>query len=283
MAVRKPKGFTLIELLVVIAIIALLVAILLPSLKRAKDLAKRTSCSANVYSLIRALTLYAGDRNREQMPYSPVPAIGSPKRWDAAIGAFKKFNKFERARLHNISENYWLLVREGFAEVQTFVCPATEDTPDPERNITADDVWDFTDSTHLSYGLQNPYGTSRPLSLDAPNGVGWIADGSPYVVPDGEKTSGTIDSSKLPPVQWESGSEALEIKREKGNSPNHNSEGQNVGFSDGSVAWRDTANCGLDKDNIYSCANPPSKGTDPDGELTGDQSMNTITDSLILP
>lgn len=52
------KGFTLIELLVVIAIIALLVSILLPSLKKAKDLANRVACASNSRSIAMALSFY---------------------------------------------------------------------------------------------------------------------------------------------------------------------------------------------------------------------------------
>ena len=47
----KTKAFTLIELLVVIAIIAVLMAILMPSLRAAKDHARRLHCVGNVKTL----------------------------------------------------------------------------------------------------------------------------------------------------------------------------------------------------------------------------------------
>jgi len=57
----KRNGFTLIELLVVVAIIAVLVAILLPSLSRARNTARAVVCKSNMRNLSLALSYYANE------------------------------------------------------------------------------------------------------------------------------------------------------------------------------------------------------------------------------
>ena len=68
-SIQKPRiarGFTLIELLVVISIIALLMAILLPSLHKAREQAKQTMCASNLQGFGRGFYLYAGE-NRDYL------------------------------------------------------------------------------------------------------------------------------------------------------------------------------------------------------------------------
>ena len=64
---RLRAAFTLIELLVVVAIIALLVTILMPSLKQAKEMARRVICATNLHGCGRTLMLYATE-NRGVLP-----------------------------------------------------------------------------------------------------------------------------------------------------------------------------------------------------------------------
>jgi len=65
---EKCAAFTLIELLVVIAIIAILAALLLPALAKAKEQGRSAACKSNMHQIVLGMLLYADD-NRDYLPW----------------------------------------------------------------------------------------------------------------------------------------------------------------------------------------------------------------------
>jgi prepilin-type N-terminal cleavage/methylation domain-containing protein len=122
---REHRAFTLVELLVVIGIIALLIAILLPALSRAREQAHRTACLANLRSLGQAMYLYA-HTCRDRLPNSAPSAT-----WDYNLGG--------RALLE---------LAEKYAQPAVFHCPSDSD-PVPTQIITSE--YSVEDSAHISY------------------------------------------------------------------------------------------------------------------------------------
>jgi prepilin-type N-terminal cleavage/methylation domain-containing protein/prepilin-type processing-associated H-X9-DG protein len=91
----RQKGFTLIELLVVIAIIAILAAMLLPALNRAKSEAQSAKCKSNLRQFGLALKMYV-DENQQQYPFWHV-GEGGDYGWETSLEPYLRLSWTNRS------------------------------------------------------------------------------------------------------------------------------------------------------------------------------------------
>ena len=116
------SAFTLIELLIVVSIIALLLAMLIPSLRRARDLAKLSVCATNLSQLGVAITVYA-EQNRDRIPHSP--ACGGPFDFLCADVATNQLWIGEENEGHPMQPiGLGLLIDKHARDRNTYFCPA---------------------------------------------------------------------------------------------------------------------------------------------------------------
>jgi prepilin-type N-terminal cleavage/methylation domain-containing protein len=241
-------GFTLIELLVVIGIIALLLGLLLPVLGNAREQARRSRCASNLRQISIACFTYAGD-NHEMLPrvhWDPtVTLAGGELQVYSGQGAWAT-DPFAVGLNNDVTAAYFLLLRQDYATSDVFVDASTEQTPDDFNGLSADQRGNFTSvQDNLSYALLNPYpdptskadGYSFSVEhMDRAGEMPLAADSNPGCCGTGDGFL-TNDNAGKP--------------GRDGNSNNHQEDGQNIAYADGHGELSDTADAGIDGDNIY--------------------------------
>jgi len=244
---KTKKGFTLIELLVVVAIIALLISILLPSLSRARELAKRLVCAANIKGIGTAEKIYAND-NEEQWstPVFNEGALGVPVviKYTGLDGTGSNRALASNVTSTNIAVTraFWLLIRSGETTQKQYICPSSGDETDVTEEV--DKYYDFLGLGNVSYGYQVPFGVKETrASENSDPRQALAADSSPYTAA-GLKPVSTYDPNTSPRL-WQ-----------PYNSGNHGGtgagEGQNVLFQDSHATFERKPIVGIDNDNIYT-------------------------------
>jgi prepilin-type N-terminal cleavage/methylation domain-containing protein/prepilin-type processing-associated H-X9-DG protein len=126
------QGFTLIELLVVIAIIAILAAILLPALARAREAARRASCQNNLKQMGLVFRMYDGENKGKLPPGAPNNYYG-----EDGLDYPPEFTQFDLDGDYprRLIRNNWIfdassIIPEYLTDVNVLVCPSATDAFD---------------------------------------------------------------------------------------------------------------------------------------------------------
>jgi prepilin-type N-terminal cleavage/methylation domain-containing protein len=280
----KLKAFTLIELLVVIAIIALLISILLPSLSRARELSKRTVCSANMRGIGQSMYIYAQDEP------SIFPMIAQPvETGNSANNYVLAYRSTEPSTsgIPDVTADLWMVVRSNNSTPKQFICPSTTDNPDPAQDTTI--YYDFLGPTNLSYAYMYQHDMNRrALGTSSEPAFPLMADANPWLK-GGNAPGLATNVDRTGPF--------------RGNSYNHtNREGENVLFVDSHVEFTKGPDVGFvgkfnanvskvsrGRDNIYTVGELSSldPGVAPTGSNQGTiiQNCNLISrsDACLVP
>ncbi len=248
------------DVIVGCVLVVLLGTFTLAQLTSTEEIASRVHCQSNLRQIGQAMLLYAND-NRGAYPCGianiddPKPVWGTPYQDDAKLGPvdIDKASPYDAKtsavlpRPNDVTAAIFQLLRTQAITSAEFVCSSTGDEP-----------WDYGGAgkvplnwsnfagnkviaEHLGYSFESPYVTRQAIG----KGFKWNNTlGAEYAIA-ADMNPGTDALLKLTP-------QSTPNEMRKGNSPNHEGDGQNVLFGDGHVAYESSPFVGVNQDNIYT-------------------------------
>jgi len=240
-----PRIYSLREVIAVAAMIVLAIGLGVPSVLHVRERNQRMLCSNNLAQLGRGLQTYAASFG-DSLPFAG---------WNPRHMSWQPTNDPNVETVPNRRHIYPLLP-SGHVRTLWFVCPGGDDVAMPDEQVRHRD--DFIESRNLSYAYQNMAGV-RPSLLDSPD-LPILADNNPCF-DDGRPLFDALTRLGMHDPA-------------KSNSRAHRGAGQNILTLDGRVIWKDTPNCGINGDNIWTL--------DKVREYTGREGPQSKTDSHLL-
>lgn len=141
--VTQRRGFTLIELLVVIAIIAILAAILFPVFARAREAARKSSCSSNLKQIATGMLMYVQDYDEVYPACYAIqagagqPADGDTQHWCWSMERVDSGYVARTQALQARNGTMRLMLQPYIKNSQVFLCPSMRNTTFPTTHYEA--------------------------------------------------------------------------------------------------------------------------------------------------